>query len=85
MEWISVKDRLPIEEGDYLVVCTDEEEGVKKNFIYVDTLKRYWVDQNISENERRSFLSEKPCFDPFCKATHWIPLPAPPKTENKEC
>ncbi len=84
MEWISVKDRLPTEEGDYLVCCTDEEEGVKKNFIHVDTFRRYWVDQNISENERRSFRSEKPCFDPFWNVTHWMPLPAPPE-KNEEC
>ena len=79
--WISVKDRLPSEEGYYLLCSYDEvENGNKKIDIYIDTFKHYWIEEEISENERRSYRSEKLCFDPLWNVTHWMPLPAPPET-----
>lgn len=41
MSWISVKDRLPTEEGDYLLCSYDEvENGNKKIVMIVSSVRR---------------------------------------------
>ncbi len=67
MEWISVKDKLPIRDDKYLVHAPSLDE--KKPFIAIA-----WFDP---ANGGWSLLP-----DCWCKAiTHWMELPKPPKTE----
>jgi len=63
-EWISVKDRLPEEEGEFLCcsnIITDEEH------IWIEICYFY------KSNEWIHYAGE----DAF--PTHWMPLPEPPK------
>ena len=63
MKWISVKDNLPNNEGDYL--CYVKGHGIRiRRFSewITGSRKRWWV--NASETT---------------KVTHWMPLPEPPK------
>ena len=74
MEWISVKDRLPVEDGKYLTY-------------WIDNGATYGMDvQRFSKNPRivkgmygNSYLHwSKQTWDDYC-VTHWMPLPEPPK------
>ena len=58
-EWISVKDRLPEQYTDVIVLYDIGRAGVN------------WVN---NENE---FVEHA-----YCKVTHWMPLPEPPKSED---
>lgn len=65
-EWISVKDRLPKDNGKYLVVvCGDKIVGP-----YVAT--RFFWNGHFEEFQ----------YFPFRHVSHWMPLPAPPKEET---
>ena len=66
MEWISVKDRLPENEGFYLVYCKDvlETESEDVPSMIVDTFNTYGDEKWFSEYE---------------DADYWMPLPEPPK------
>lgn len=70
MEWISVKDRLPSKEGHYLVyedVSSFETNDVSS--FLVDYFNIYRTEKGTVEK----------WFSSYEDATHWMPLPEPPK------
>lgn len=75
-EWISVKDRLPKKNGDYL--CYDG------NYIRLLSFAKslYSVDKYTFTNEHRSGFYDYDIEWGYCEwdeVTHWMPLPKPPK------
>ena len=66
MEWISVNDRLP-EDGENVIAC-DKERAVCEA-IYDKDGKFYWS----------GFWGD---WCDVLEATHWMPLPEPPKEEE---
>lgn len=82
MDWVSVKDRLPTEEGEYLICFSNDDRSDR---ILVDSFQYQWRREKISEAEERYYRSEEMSFDPYWNVTHWMPLPAAPKMESGEC
>ena len=83
MRWISVEERLPEEEGVY-IVCVDGEvkwdvycmfEGVERWLCYDGRLNALYIDPYSSK------LTREP---PYPRVTHWMPLPSAPKEETYE-
>ena len=83
MRWISVEERLPEEEGLY-IVCVDGEvkwdaycmfEGVERWLCYDGRLNALYIDPYSSK------LTREP---PYPRVTHWMPLPSAPKEETYE-
>lgn len=83
MRWIPVEERLPEEEGGY-IVCVDGEvkwdaycmfEGVGRWLCYDGRLDALYIDPYSSK------LTREP---PYPRVTHWMPLPNPPKEETYE-
>lgn len=76
MEWISVKERFPEEEGDYLV-CKFALSMRPRTIISVEHGAPYDLEMrgvtyhNFGWSGTHSTL----------KVTHWMPLPEPPKGE----
>lgn len=78
MRWIPVEERLPEEEGAY-IVCVDGEvkcdaycmlEGIERWLCYDGSINALYIDP----------YSSKPLRDgPYPRVTHWMPLPKPPK------
>ena len=77
-EWISVDDRLPIEEakaheqewpGEYCEFLVMIEKGSLPTALYYDLEENEWFRINTTL-ERETY-----------KVTHWMPLPLPPKGE----
>ena len=82
MRWIPVEERLPEEEGVY-IVCVDGEvkwdaycmfEGVERWLCYDGRLNALYIDPYSSKLKREP---------PYPRVTHWMPLPSPPKEEKK--
>lgn len=82
MRWIPVEERLPEEEGVY-IVCVDGEvkwdaycmfEGVERWLCYDGRLNALYIDPYSSK------LTREP---PYPRVTHWMPLPSPPKEKEK--
>lgn len=82
-EWISVKDRLPDEAGEYLVTIHGEDDVNACDFVLLA-----WYNPLpsllFSSDVGWSLLNE---FYPFTerlreRITHWMPLPEPPKGES---
>ena len=81
--WIPVEERLPEEEGIY-IVCVDGEvksdaycilEGIERWLCYNGNLNALYIDP----------YSSKPLRDgPYPRVTHWMSLPAAPKEEAYE-
>ena len=78
MRWIPVEERLPEEEGVY-IVCVDGEvkwdaycmfEGVERWLCYDGRLNALYIDPYSSKLKREP---------PYPKVTHWMPLPKLPK------
>ena len=69
MEWISVKDRLPENEGRLIVLC---EKVVMPAHFYPE----YVGGPNFEECDIYSNCAD---FLDLDKVTHWMPLPEPPK------
>lgn len=67
-EWISVKDRLPEEKGEYLVAYHP---------CYWDDVKEYVTYTGIDTFRGKTTWAKKK----FQRITHWMPLPQPPKGE----
>ena len=65
-EWISVKDRLPEESGDYLALT---DGGFIERLSYSERHNAFNADDRLLYAE-----CAIPC-------THWMPLPQPPKGE----
>ena len=83
MRWIPVEERLPEEEGTY-AVCVDGEVkwdaycmfgGKGRWLCYDGRLNALYIDPYSSEPTREP---------PYPRVTHWMPLPAVPKEENKD-
>ena len=77
-EWISVNDRLPIEEakahehewpGEYCEFLVMIEKGSLPTTLYYDLEENEWFRINTA-SERETY-----------EVTHWMPLPLPPKGE----
>lgn len=78
MRWIPVEEKLPEEEGTY-IVCVDGEvkcdaycmlEGIERWLCYDGSINALYVDP----------YSSKPLRDgPYPHVTHWMLLPKPPK------
>lgn len=64
-EWISVEDRLPEEEGQYLVVM--------HGLVWPADFLGYGPDK-----KRARWRTE--IADEYAVATHWMPLPEPPQS-----
>lgn len=67
-KWISVKDRLPTENGDVLV-CIGERKHEKIEMYYYCGDNMWETGQYMADTE-------------FCGITHWMPLPQAPKGDR---
>ena len=83
MRWIPVEERLPEEEGVY-IVCVDGEvkwdaycmfEGVERWLCYNGRLNALYIDPYSSKLKREP---------PYPRVTHWMPLPQPPKEASHD-
>lgn len=82
IRWIPVEERLPEEQGQYIVfvdgkvttdfycVCND----IKRWLCYDGRLNAFYIDPYSSKPTREP---------PYPRVTHWMPLPKPPKEEKK--
>ena len=75
-QWISVEDKLPIEQGP--VLCYARSTTGEGNYRILGTLRNgeFWFLQ--VDGTQLSF----PCL--HLKVTHWMPLPKPPKDGDAE-
>ncbi len=64
MEWVSVKDVLPVDHEHVLVF--DKREGICRAYIYLNSWSHYPIG---------SYATDGCLFD----VSHWTPLPEPPK------
>ena len=81
-EWISVYDRLPQEDGAYLVTANDfgNSQRVKIRWFAKDgeTVDKY----DLAGQKYVWYLYDSECGYASTKSvTHWMPLPQPPKGE----
>lgn len=74
-EWISVDERLPEDNGDELIVCTEDGFVGAARFTAVIEEGFCWM-----ENEGSDFYDG----DLIEGVTHWMPLPKPPKMKGGE-
>ena len=80
--WIPVEERLPEEQGQYIVfvdgeVTTDMYcvcDDIERWLCYDGSLNSLYLDPYSSEPTREP---------PYPRVTHWMPLPSPPKEEKK--
>ena len=68
-KWISVKERLPEEDGEYLVLKVhnyrkDDGYMAQEVALFLRTRDPEWVVGNL------------------CEVTHWMPLPQPPEVSE---
>ena len=74
-EWISVEDRLPDnKEHDWVLAQVVEDNG----FMHIPRVMEYRQAKNDWFEETYGWLSEH---NGLFSATHWMPLPNPPKGE----
>lgn len=69
MEWISVKDRLPEEKGQYIVAyhpCYWDDVDESKTVIGVDSFRKVTKGHQWAKHK-------------YQRVTHWLPYPAPPE------
>lgn len=69
--WISVKERLPESEGEYLIYAKDQEHLPN---IVIDEYKL----------TRKKWVYKCPYFRYESPVTHWMPLPHSPQTQEGE-
>lgn len=78
-EWISVKDQLPEQLGEE-VICSYHRKGEEKAYVSTmaygsafDSRVDYWHEVDDPSRPYKHLA-----------VTHWMPLPAPPSTPEKE-
>lgn len=69
LQWVSVKERLPEESGDYLVLAKYGMEVME------------FITDGEYEPWKPGFYNSECCWQ---EVTHWMPLPAPPKEISNE-
>ena len=79
-EWVSVKDRLPSDEQDVLVIA----HGWDGRLVYVGSHKRVeakksWLTGITNKSSEWLLWGWSYLKEPI--VTHWMPLPQPPKGE----
>ena len=80
MEWISVKERLPDDEQEVLVIA----HGWDGRLVYVGSHKRVeaqksWLTGITNKSSEWSLWGWSYLKEPM--VTHWLPLPEPPKED----
>lgn len=81
--WISVKDRLPSDNGCYLVYCMSYRNALAFIAGFSTCLEN--VDEYNFEGEKRPGwfnYDDEYGFYEIDGVTHWMPLPEPPKEDN---
>lgn len=85
-EWISVKERLPNEEDDVLILVREIEHYGRhheKRKVYYWQYVGWRVDEKWATTYCHGFryIDDENEKDPRCEheVTHWMPLPEPPK------
>ena len=78
MRWIPVEERLPEEQGQYIVFVDGK---VTTDFYWVCEDIKWWLSYNGGFNALYiDPYSSKPKREPpYPRVTHWMPLPQPPK------
>ena len=77
-KWISVKDRLPDnKEHDWVLAQVVEDNG----FMHIPRVMEYRQAKNDWFEETYGWLSEH---NGLFSVTHWMPLPNPPKGEERK-
>lgn len=80
-EWISIEDKLPSENDDWVLISYVDESNSRLRFVpSVGELRNgKWItlESEIDSINRKDKIDfEK---DYLVKVTHWVPLPLPPK------
>lgn len=72
-EWISVKDRLPSDEYDWMLISPVAQESPKLRLIpmVAERRKGRWASQEDDSGDIEKWL--------HIIVTHWMPLPDPPR------
>lgn len=83
-EWISVKDRLPEEEKDVLILVkeTDNTFGTGHPDVYYWQFVGWMIDgcwETVYCHGNRAIAEENARGGSVHEVTHWMPLPEPPK------
>lgn len=83
MRWIPVEERLPEEQGQYIVFVDGK---VTTDFYWVCEDIKWWLSYNGGFNALYiDPYSSKPKREPpYPRVTHWMPLPAPPDRRPPE-
>jgi hypothetical protein len=86
MIWISVKDRLPDQEGKYLVYAG---ELLRPHIVIAWFIKDlYKFDKYDFPNKHRAGWVDYELDQGYAEltyVTHWMPLPAAPERSDREC
>lgn len=85
-QWISVKDRLPDKDGNYLcyLECGDVCQSVFDSTIASEGEKfpfGEWV--GVYNSDTLGFADSY--WEEYDAVTHWMPMPEPPKEGDTEC
>lgn len=76
--WISVEDKLPDEDGEYIVYAQDESslpnEGIWYENVVVVAYYRF---------DEWTWYEDDNDYDITDIVTHWMPLPEPPRMEGE--
>ena len=76
--WISVEDKLPDEDGEYIVYAQDESslpnEGIWYENVVVVAYYRF---------DEWTWYEDGNDYDITDIVTHWMPLPEPPRMEEE--